>query len=140
MAAVMRGPGVNIRREKASMRLQQSISSNTVLGKGGRGLGLETGGLVGVDGVCYHGVVGEFQVIVKGLDVCASTAEVGADKAVPPLAGGVVVGEVAVAKLVDEIRRVLEVGKGFRMGCFERFEHFVLEHQIPISFRSFEQL
>ena len=63
----------------------------------GRGLGLETGGLVGVHGARNHGVVGEFQVTVKGLDVSVSPSEVGAYGAVPPLAGGVVIGEVAVA-------------------------------------------
>ena len=65
---------------------------------------------------------------VEGLDAGASPLEVCAYKAVLPFAGGVVIGEVSVAKLVDEIQWALKVGKGHWMGYFKWFEHFFLEH------------
>ena len=84
--------------------------------------------MVGVHGMRNHGVVGQLQLTVEGLDVGASPSEVCAYEATLPFAGGVVIGEVSVAKLVDEIRCVLKVGKGHLMGCLKWFEYFFLEH------------
>ena len=84
--------------------------------------------MVGVCGESDHGVVGQFQLLVERLDVGLSPSEVCSYEAVPPFAGRVVTGEVSVAKLVDEIWWVLEVGKGHWVGCFKWFEHFLLEH------------
>ena len=84
--------------------------------------------MVGVHGMRNHGVVGQLQLMVEGLDVGASPSKVCVYEAVPPFAGGVVIGEVSVAKLVDEIRWALKVGKGHWMCCLKWFKHFFLEH------------